>query len=721
MGLLAPAFLAGLLAIGIPIAIHLINRERRVVVQFPSLMFLHKIPYRSIRRQKLRHLLLLAMRCLALALLVAAFSRPFLQRRKAASSSLLGARERVVLVDRSYSMGYADHWKRALDAARVETRDLARNDRATIVFFANDPAAATEPTAIQARLERAIAGAKLSSEGTRYEPALKLAAQILSASNLPRKEVVMISDFQRIAWGRRDDVRLPPGAAMRTVDVGSAQSADLAVTQVSTDRDRVGDRDRVTVTARVTNTGAAARTVDATLDLGGRAIETKKLTVPPKGVAQARFAPSAVPAAATRGTVRITRDSLPTNDAFNFTLAPGEAVSVLIVLPSKPRTNQGLYLSRALAIGDRPAFRVDVKAEDALRAGDLVSRSLVILDEVPPPNGAVGTRLREAIVAGTGLLVVPGDLAAARWSNEWRALMPARLGSVVDRTRDAGGTVATVDYGHPVFELFSAPRSGDFSTAHLFRYRLLVAPGDSGVIARLDDGAPALVEKSVGGGKVLMWASSLDEYWTDLPLQPVFLPFVHELAKYAGRYGDARTWFQAGDVLDLSRHGELTAPFIADAGAGAGASPLVLESPSGRRTPLTASGADHLATLSEQGFYELRGLGTAAGSGRPIAVNVDPKESDLSRFDPRELVAAVMATPGAGPLGSGPSAAPAELERGQIIWWYLLVVALLLLAAETILSNRLSKAESGLRESAGEDGLRESAGRDGLRESAGGI
>jgi hypothetical protein len=694
MGLLAPAFLAGLLAIGIPIAIHLVNRERRVVVQFPSLMFLHKIPYRSVRRQKLRHLLLLAMRCLALALLVAAFSRPFLQRHKAGASSLHGARERVILVDRSYSMGYADHWKRALDAARAATKDLAGNDRATIVFFANDPSAATEPTANQARLERAIAGAQLSSEGTRYEPALKLAAQILSASNLPRKEVVLISDFQRVGWGRRDDIQLPAGTAMSTVDVGGAESADLAVTQVSTERDRTGDRDRVTVTARVTNTGSAARTVDATLDLGGRAVETKKLTVPPKGVAQARFSPNAVPASATRGTVRIARDSLAANDAFNFTLAPGEAVSVLIVQPSKPRANQSLYLRRALAIGDRPAFHVDVKSEAALRAQDLASRSLVVLDEVQPPNGAVGARLREAILAGTGLLVVPGDLAAARWSSEWRAIMPARLGPVVDRTRDAGATVASVDYGHPVFEQFSAPRSGDFSTAHLFRYRQLVAPGDSGVIARLDDGAPALVEKSVGGGKVMMWTSSLDEYWTDLPLQPVFLPFVHELAKYAGRYGDARAWFTAGDVLDLSRHGELIAPFVADAVAGAPAAPLVLESPSGHRTPLTASGAEHLATLSEQGFYELRGLGTAAGSGRPIAVNVDPKESDLSRFDPKELVAAVTATPGAGQAGAGAAAAPGELERGQTMWWYLLVVALMLLAAETVLSNRLSKAEA---------------------------
>jgi hypothetical protein len=261
----------------------------------------------------------------------------------------------------------------------------------------------------------------------------------------------------------------------------------------------------------------------------------------------------------------------------------------------------------------------------------------------------------------------------------------------VDRTRDAGATIASVDYGHPVFELFSAPRSGDFSAAHIFRYRRLLAPGDSGVIARLDDGAPALVEKSAGAGKVLMWTSSLDEYWTDLPLQPVFLPFVHELAKYAGRFGDSRSWFQTGDVLDLSRHGELTAPFTARAAADSG--PLVLESPSGRRTQVTASGATHLATLGEQGFYELRGPTTAAGSGRPIAVNVDPKESDLSRFDPKELVAAVTAPPVGGTPGSGTAASPTDVERTQAVWWYLLTGALVLMAAETVLSNRLSKVE----------------------------
>src|SRR6478735_1958187 len=137
MNFLAPAFLAGLAAIAVPVLIHLINRERKVVVEFPSLMFLQRIPYKSVRRQKIRHLALLVLRCIAIALLVAAFARPFFQRHQPAITGT-GARERVVLLDHSSSMGYADRWTKAKDAAKKAISGLSAVDRATLVVFAGD-------------------------------------------------------------------------------------------------------------------------------------------------------------------------------------------------------------------------------------------------------------------------------------------------------------------------------------------------------------------------------------------------------------------------------------------------------------------------------------------------------------------------------------------------------------------------------------------------------
>lgn len=696
MNFLSPLFFGGLAALAIPVIIHLINRERKVVVQFPSLMFLHKIPYKSVRRQKIRHLLLLLLRLLALLLFIAAFARPWFDRSKHAGAASSGAREVVVLIDRSYSMGYGNRWTEALDKAREVTKTIGPADRATIVFFANEPQAATEPTADRTRMENALKTAKISSEGTRFAPAIKMASEILGGSDLPRKDIVLISDFQRAGWAKREELALPPDITLRTMDVsGGNAGTDAGVVNVTTDRTRDSVRERVTVGARIANLSDKPRTVDAVLELGGRTLESKRVTLPARGAEQVRFAAVVVPDKATRGLVRITKDSLEADDQMFFTVAPDEAVSVLIVEPSSARPNQSLYLRTALSIGDKPRFKVDVRTPETLKAVDLERRSLFVFNEILPPNGAIGSRIRELVGNGAGLLIAPGDQAVEKWSADWRAVLPASIGEGKDRRNDAGASFGAVDYTNPIFDIFSAPRSGDFSAARVFRYRELKTTADSGTIARFDDGAPAMVQRGLGAGRIVVWATSLDANWTDLPMQTVFVPFVHQLGKRVGRFADARQWFTAGEILDLSRHAELTGPLL---GSGPRASDdsvrLVLEAPSGEKTRLSVLGTNHLARLKERGLYELRSENMAIGAGRPIAVNVDPAEADLSRLDPQELVAAASATPASRQTFEAGTVAPEQQESRQTIWWYLLLVALFLLAVETVLSNRLSRAAS---------------------------
>src|SRR3974390_3565036 len=93
MSFLTPLFLAGLGAVAVPILIHLIQRERKRVVQFPSLMFLQRIPYQSVRRRRIRHWFLLAMRVAAVALLVLAFARPFFRPSALAADGAGGSHQ----------------------------------------------------------------------------------------------------------------------------------------------------------------------------------------------------------------------------------------------------------------------------------------------------------------------------------------------------------------------------------------------------------------------------------------------------------------------------------------------------------------------------------------------------------------------------------------------------------------------------------------------------
>ena len=118
MSFLTPLFLIALAGLAIPVLLHLIQRERKQVVQFPSLMFLRRIPYQSGAAPPHPHWLLLMMRLAALALIVLAFARPFFRGADPPAAAAGGAREVVILVDRSYSMGYGDRWTRALAAAR---------------------------------------------------------------------------------------------------------------------------------------------------------------------------------------------------------------------------------------------------------------------------------------------------------------------------------------------------------------------------------------------------------------------------------------------------------------------------------------------------------------------------------------------------------------------------------------------------------------------------
>jgi hypothetical protein len=683
MGLLAPAFLAGLMAIAIPVVIHMIHRERRETLAFPSLMFLRKIPYRSVRRQKIRHILLLILRCVAIAIVVAAFARPFLERQFAPAAAGSDSRELVILLDRSYSMGHGGRWSRATDGARTAARGLRAIDRVSLVAFGSTAAQLVEPTSAAARFDAAVATLQPSSEPTRYGAGFRMAAQILGASDAARKEIVLISDFHRAGWTSRDGVTLPPRTVIRTVDVSRGESADVAVAHVAVARQREGSRARATVTARLTNLGPEARGVGASLELAGRTVQTRRVTVPPRGTAQVVFSPAPV-AATTRGVVSITPDSQPANDNFYFTVSEEIGASVLIIEPPGARANQSLFLSRAWAVADDPPVRVDLKTISTYSDADLRGRSLIVLNETDLPAGARGVALRTQVEGGAMLLVVPGERGGgAAVTPEWSAFLPASIGAVVSRGEAAGGgRWASADFSNVLFEPFRAAGSGDFSSVAVSRYRTLTAANGGAVIARLDDGAPLLVERAAGSGRVLIWATSLDPQWTNAPFHALWVPLMHQLARRSLAGRETRPWFTAPHALELHRAG------------GTGPDPsLVVESPSGER--FRAVEAERpTVDLKERGFYEVRDAGTAIGAGQPLAVNVDLAESDLSHVDAAELIASVTSREEPGGAAASGAVLPGteqELERRQAIWWYLLLGALLVLAAETILSNRLSR------------------------------
>src|SRR5262249_4337368 len=281
MAFLPPALLLGLAALAIPVLVHLIQRERKRVIEFPSLMFVRRIPYQSVRRRRIRHWWLLAMRALAIILIVVAFARPFVNRGAAAVVASGGAREVVILLGQSASMGYADRFAEAKDAARAVVRGLGQGDRATLVLFAKNAEENMRATPDRARLEAAVNAARVTAGATRYGPAVKLAESILGRSPVKRREAVLISDFQKTGWSGSEEARFPEGMTLTTVSVASGETANLSVPSVNFARASFSGQERITVTAGLSNKGdQPAKSVPVTLSVDGHDIETKQADIP---------------------------------------------------------------------------------------------------------------------------------------------------------------------------------------------------------------------------------------------------------------------------------------------------------------------------------------------------------------------------------------------------------------------------------------------------------
>src|SRR6478735_11977398 len=112
MSFLNPFLLFGSVALAIPVLIHLVRREKSEIIPFSSLMFLLKVPKRSIRQQKLKNLLLMALRILILALLVGAFARPYITQSATPIVPIGQNRGVVMLLDNSYSVRYGNNFDR---------------------------------------------------------------------------------------------------------------------------------------------------------------------------------------------------------------------------------------------------------------------------------------------------------------------------------------------------------------------------------------------------------------------------------------------------------------------------------------------------------------------------------------------------------------------------------------------------------------------------------
>jgi hypothetical protein len=312
--------------------------------------------------------------------------------------------------------------------------------------------------------------------------------------------------------------------------------------------------------------------VNVSLEIGGRAIQTRQVNVAPRASASVSFDPVTVAERNVRGSVRLPPDALVRDNVFHFVVSPEEPVRVIIADRAGAPRDTSLYLVRALAVSETPHIEVTSRQADSL-ADELTRAAVVILNDAP-----VGGR--QPIGSGGSSSAAAGcSLRSASGHRRRPGILPGIPGEKVDRSRGAAARLGALEYGHPLFEVFRGPRTGDFAAARFYSYRNIAPVKGVQTLARFDDGQPALVERKVGNGRVLLWTSTLDMAWTDLAIKPVFVPFVHRVVRHLASYHEPKPWRVVGDVVD---------PALQTSAQGADITRVAL-TPSGERIRSTAT------------------------------------------------------------------------------------------------------------------------------------
>ncbi|HWQ53127.1 MAG TPA: BatA domain-containing protein [Bryobacteraceae bacterium] len=658
MGFLTPWFLAGAAAIGLPVWLHLLRRHRSTPLPFSSLRFFERRTQSSVRHRRLRYLLLFALRTLVIALLVLAFANPFIRRQGGAAA---GNRRLVVAaIDESFSMRYTGRLERAKQEAARVVAGIGGGDRGQVLAFGSRVRTMTDATPDVSVLQAGVRAVEAGDSRGSYAELARALRSMGQTAGVP-VEAHVFSDMQKSSLPPNfADLSLPGSVRLVTHPVTAERVANVTVESVRAPR-RVYDQRKVGVEATVANFGAAAETRRAALVLNGREIESHNVEIPAGGRAVVEFANLEAPFGMRRCEVKLSpADGLPEDDLFHFSVERAEPRPALFV--EEPNHGRGLlYFRAALEASAQSAFRLEPVNAGQTANLNPAKYAFVVLSDVAAVPAAFEEALKRYVRGGGAVLVALGRMGASRGrvpvSGE--AIVEARYFA---REAERFETASWLDPAHPALAKSSRWDGVRFYQA------VKVEPAGAQVAARLSGGTPLLIDRKMGEGRVLVFASTFDNISNDLPLDAAFVPFVEQTARYLGRLEDG----PAGDTVDS--HYEL--------GEGRGGAAAEVLGPDAKRLlSLDEAARARSVPLAHAGFYEVKHPNERR---ELVAVNVDRRESDLDVI-PAETLALWGNAPGNPAAGGGVAA---EEPRPVELGWYVLVAVLALVLAESWLGNR---------------------------------
>ena len=683
---LHPTIAAGALGLAlIPVLIHLINRRRHRKVPWAAMRFLLAAKRGRARRVRIEQFLLLALRMAVIVLFGLGIARPYLS---ATTMPVLGDSRvhRIIILDNSLSMSAtttdavagdeaATRFRRARRCALRLLDSFSSTDGVSIVTTATPATPVIGRAAFDRRQVRDRMGAiEPSHRGTDAVGALTAAIDILRDSPFPpaNRAVYVVSDFPRTIWRsvvpsqataatlaltRLADTLHDPATDLTVINVAREARPNLAITRMDVTSSLVGVRHPIRVTTEVVNhSRVTSRNLFLQIRRDGQIIRRDPLPVLQPGATTLVHMTTEFSRAGTRLIeARITGqggDALAVDDSRYLSIDVVDGIPVLLVEGRRGSTaldGDAAYLATALApsLPGEGTLLVSPKviAESELAGESLADYSAVVLCNVGRMSRQTWQQLGAYVEQGGGLQIYLGDRIGVDHYNrfgfaEGAGLIPARLRSPVDAMQAATETSDAVTFElerplHVVVAEFDDHLESGLFTARVDRYFPLNERADrSDVVLRYSNGDVALLASSFGRGRVLLWTTTANMDWTNLPARGDFVSIALSAISFlAPPRGAHRNLLVGGSILEPLTPTQSALPL----------SVLVRhDTPGGSatvETPALVPYGDMLAMRYGPIEVAMPVTLTVGKQSLVFAVNTDPAESDLETVDLAVLVA----------------------------------------------------------------------------------
>ncbi|QDT70450.1 hypothetical protein MalM25_33980 [Planctomycetes bacterium MalM25] len=712
MAFLSPFLLAGVLLIGIPIALHLRRRREPVRVEFPALRLLKRNRHKTESQLKLRRWVLLALRCLLLALLATALARPLLKPPSAgdgpAGEGPAGVGIAIALaIDNGPNAAYESRNRSRLDEAQEMIEPLLdRLPEDTPVVLAD-----RSPGGGAGRLDPASAALRV--ERMRVSPAARPLGAVVSdaidrlaETPASRREAYVFTDLSVGAWNeatRRQvatALETHPGVALRLVDVGAADPRNAAIESLRLGSESLAVGEPLDLSATLHRTGAWTKPLAVQLWIDGDngPIKRDERLIEPESTSPIDFQVSGLEEGFTTGFVRVVAgDASPGDDVRHFAVEVRRPRTILI---AAPREEDAVFYRYAIdpavtRAGAVRRFETEVVTYDGWARRTFVDYDAVVLLDPPSTveRGRGWSKLYDVAAGGGGVGVFLGREATLDAFNAPNAqtVLPAKL---VWRSRDETYLKPT-SFSHPAIRPLAPYAERIFWQAFpvLQRWELDEPVEGAAVVARYADGGPAIVERQLGRGRVVVMTTSVSDRldgpdpWNLLPTGDDPWPFVllaRSLSDYLTGAAETRLDYTAGE------------PVVVPLPAGVETPAYVLRTPGGdalRQTVPPGRGELSIPSATGPGAYRLE---AGAEVDRRFVVNLAADAGRLQRVDVDELRESL----GGGEIelirGGEALASAIDLGRvGRELYGWVLLAAAAALIGEQWVSNRYYRNAEG--------------------------